>query len=68
MQHRGVDGASVAEEDDDDAAAGKEHMPNGILARLKSDSGGISIQDFIIIIDCFDVFFCMIVVMSIILR
>ena len=67
MQHRGVDGASVAEEDDDDAA-GKEHMPNGILARLKSDSGGISIQDFIIIIDCFDVFFCMIVVRSIILR
>jgi hypothetical protein len=44
-----VEGASVvekaAEADDDD---GKEQMPNGILSRLKSELGGMSIQDFMI--------------------
>lgn len=52
VQHRGVDGARVVANkvvllaaDDDD---GKEQMPNGILARLKSESVGMSIQDFII--------------------
>ena len=46
VQHRGVDGASVvlllvvaaAVVDNDD---GKEHIPKGILSRLKSDSAGM---------------------------
>jgi hypothetical protein len=52
VQHRGVEGASVVEmavdEEEDDE--GKEQMPNGILSRLKSELGGISIQDFILLV------------------
>lgn len=48
VQHRGVHGASVVEESVDDE--GKEQTPNGTLARLKSESVGTSIQDFMIAI------------------
>ena len=58
VQHRGVDGASVVgggsgEEEEE----GKEQIPNGILSRLKSESEGISIQDFILLLvdACFGV-------------
>ncbi len=36
----------MAEEEEEE---GKEQIPNGTLARLKSESGGISIQDFIML-------------------
>ncbi len=49
VQHRGVEGASVVEKAADCDDEGKEQMPNGILSRLKSELGGMSIQDFIII-------------------
>ena len=54
VQHRGLEGASVVEKaadcvDDE----GKEQMPNGILSRLKSELGGMSIQDFIVLFVAF---------------
>ncbi len=45
VQHRGVDGASVV--GDEEVEEGKEQIPKGTLPRLKSESDGISIQDFI---------------------
>jgi hypothetical protein len=49
VQHRGVEGASVVEKAADCDDEGKEQMPNGILSRLKSELGGMSIQDFMIV-------------------
>ena len=47
VQHRGADGdscdAPVLHEEE-----GKEQMPKGILARLKSELAGISNHEFII--------------------
>ena len=48
VQHRGVDGASVV--GGGEVEEGKEQIPNGILSRLKSESEGISIQDFILLL------------------
>ena len=51
MQHRGVHGESVETDGvDEEEEEGKEQIPNGTLARLKSESGGISIQDFIMLL------------------
>ena len=50
VQHRGVDGASVVGGGSGDEEEGKEQIPNGILSRLKSESEGISIQDFILLL------------------
>ena len=55
VQHRGVHGESVAAdgvEEEEEEEEGKEQIPNGTLARLKSESGGISIQDFIMLLLC----------------
>eukprot|EP00573_Skeletonema_grethae_P003486 CAMPEP_0201709872 /NCGR_PEP_ID=MMETSP0578-20130828/58331_1 /ASSEMBLY_ACC=CAM_ASM_000663 /TAXON_ID=267565 /ORGANISM="Skeletonema grethea, Strain CCMP 1804" /LENGTH=78 /DNA_ID=CAMNT_0048198869 /DNA_START=823 /DNA_END=1059 /DNA_ORIENTATION=+ len=49
VQHRGVDGASVVRGSEDDDEDGKEQIPKGILPRLKSESDGISIQDFMLL-------------------
>ncbi len=54
VQHRGVDGASVVGGGEDEE--GKEQIPKGTLPRLKSESDGMSIQDFMAFI-LFDAIF-----------
>lgn len=60
VQHRGVDGASVVGggSGDGEDEEGKEQIPKGTLPRLKSESEGISIQDFMMLLlfeTCFGV-------------